>query len=269
MNYQSNSQKINEETNGTMDNPTIGEFISNINLKGNYPNSTITQIGVQNMLNVNKPDKIFNRPPKLEIFVGIPCTFTIISDKIHKGKNNSFYKYIRVISEGIEHTLFLDDGLDEAIKDYVKPFNTLTVIKSINDNKICWDIQLHTSDEHKVEEISYPKKYPPKLKIKDNEEVIVQVLSKTPRTGSNNYGPYIYFRLLHEGVEKSHFVNNDFVEKYNNLGRPDWISIKKVVNDDGKYYEINALSKDQIEEYLSRLAIKTKDNNNNSEEDTQ
>ncbi len=146
-------------------------------------------------------------------------------------KNGTLYKYLAVFYDGWLYTLFLDNGLDEAIRPYVNQYDTIWLKKSIKNGTVVWNI---SNTEPPKEDLQSKIEYPPKLEIRAGQSVIIRPLSAVPKKGESKYGPYVIFRVIHEGIEKSLFVNEDFERELLNIEDPlQSLLVERVILNDG------------------------------------
>lgn len=167
-----------------------------------------------------------NLPEKLKITKDKVYEVTIVSETIKPFKiGKKEYYYIHVIYNNKLHTLFLDNGLDKAINRFVKRGNKLVITKKVKDNMIEWHIT-----EIIVSQVSSKRTHPPKLRLELGQEVQVEIIRPQPIRGENEYGHYVIYRVKHDGVEKSLFVNDDFISEFNKLNSPNHIKVKLTEN---------------------------------------
>lgn len=72
------------------------------------------------------------------------------------------------------------------------------------------------------------------LKIQKDTDNIVEFLYDSPKTGTNNYGDWYLYGVMHEGAEKAIFATKYLNDKLQYYSKGDRVNIRKETSEDGK-----------------------------------
>ena len=72
------------------------------------------------------------------------------------------------------------------------------------------------------------------LKIQKDTDNIVEFLYDSPKTGTNNYGDWYLYGVMHEGAEKAIFATKYLNDKLQYYSKGDRVNIRKEASEDGK-----------------------------------
>lgn len=72
------------------------------------------------------------------------------------------------------------------------------------------------------------------LKIQKDTDNIVEFLYDSPKTGTNNYGDWYLYGVMHEGAEKAIFATKYLNDKLQYYRKGDKVNIRKETSEDGK-----------------------------------
>lgn len=72
------------------------------------------------------------------------------------------------------------------------------------------------------------------LKIQKDTDNVVEFLYDSPKTGTNNYGDWYLYGVMHEGAEKAIFATKYLNDKLQYYSKGDRVNIRKETSEDGK-----------------------------------
>lgn len=72
------------------------------------------------------------------------------------------------------------------------------------------------------------------LKIQKDTDNVVEFLYDSPKTGTNNYGDWYLYGVMHEGAEKAIFATKYLNDKLQYYRKGDKVNIRKETSEDGK-----------------------------------
>ena len=72
------------------------------------------------------------------------------------------------------------------------------------------------------------------LKIQKDTDNVVEFLYDSPKTGTNNYGDWYLYGVMHEGAEKAIFATKYLNDKLQYYKKGDKVNIRKETSEDGK-----------------------------------